>query len=232
MVYTIKTGDKISITEAEHRRWRRGMAEGMEERIEYISQVEEVIGETTVIALVPIYHGRLTRLPESVKYNLVFYTKSGMVKFLGKVESYFKENNLFFMRVKLLNKGESIQQRQFFRFDCSLPIRYNIIDGNEDYENPDDTPAITSGLIRDISGGGIALMSNETMKVNQRLKCQIMLGHDYLIIIGKIVNIKQSNNSNFKYVYNVMYSGITGADQERIVKYIFNEQRAILRATR
>ncbi|MCL2835735.1 MAG: PilZ domain-containing protein, partial [Defluviitaleaceae bacterium] len=166
--------------------------------------------------------GILTRLPESVPYIMAFYTLKGMVEHKCRIESYYKDKGSYLMKVRLLDKGKPIQHRQFFRFECMLPIKYNII--REGNLSSDDEKAF-SGIIRDLSGGGLCFQANEDMKVGQKIRFSIELDTKLLIAIGTVLRKTEPKDGDYRNEYNVVYSGITGADQERIVRHIFAEQR-------
>lgn len=134
MSYNFRLGDKIVITMADANQGKSirvtPAAGAQGSKVEYISQVEFVESETEVVAHVPIYQGRLTRLSMMSRYSFVFHTRRGMVRYIGRVESYFKEDAEFMMRIKLLSTGEVIQRREFFRFSCVMPFEFNLIDEN------------------------------------------------------------------------------------------------------
>jgi c-di-GMP-binding flagellar brake protein YcgR len=232
MIYIVKTGDKISIRLArvgEDRKDLRASDEGGLSS-EFISQVEEVRGDSEVIAHVPIVYGRLTRLPETSRYNMVFHTSKGMVHYLAKIETYFQEDNIYLMKIRLLTKGEPIQNRKFFRFECNLPFKYNMIDEDD---APGTEAEVHMGTIRDLSGGGLCFQTNESIKVNQKIRCMMELGQDLLIIIGTVLRKSTpKNNPDTKFEYNIIYTGITESDKERVVKFIFREQREHLKLIR
>jgi len=236
MAHAFKTGDKITITEAKqimNRGGRPGFGdEPDEDRDEYISQVDDVITDHEVLAAVPIYHGRLLRLPEMSSYNCIFHTVRGMIHYFGRITSYVQQDNDFFMVIRLLSKGEPMQRREFFRFDCNLPLKFNVADRADDDEFDGQPLVMFDGVIRDISGGGLCFLTNENIRLNDKIRCMTELGADLLIIVGKVLKKDVLKGREYKFEYRVTYSGIRNTDKERIVRYIFNEQRRQLKAIR
>jgi len=252
MQHKMKTGDKILISDISTQPKKRGLAEGVDndEKVEYISQVDAISEDGVIHAFVPIHKGHLVRLPVNVRYRMVFYTQAGMMQYSAKITEYFKDLDVYFMKVVLIGKGESVQSRQFFRFECTLPILYTALDGKSEQDElglgeelPEGqmrsvTSALHNGLVRDISGGGMCFQSNDLIKVDQRIRCRMQLGRDTLHIVGTVLKSIERERKNDKkkseytYEYYVRYSGITAGDQERIIRYIFAQQRELLKAIR
>lgn len=196
----------------------------------YVSQVEEIIDESELLIHMPISYGQLVRLSLSSNYSLLFFTERGMTRYDAKIIEYTKENGLNFMRVKLLNEGERIQRREFFRYLCLLPLKFTInLDDNKEKEDNKDSEKEEykpmDGIIKDLSAGGIRFSSNESVEEGMELECSLLLRDDHLKTTGLVLHKQFFPKSNSKYQYRVQFTEITSAEQERIAQYIFNEQK-------
>ena len=206
----IKIGDRIEIT--------------AKDRV-YISQVENILDEAHLLIHVPISYGQLIKLPIDFTYKFLFFTDNGMIRFESNILEYTKQDGFYLMRVKLILPGEKMQRRNFFRFACLLPFKFSVI-GHTGDAAPDN--AMFDGIIKDIGGGGIRFVCNDPIEENTKIKCLIMLNEDYFIIIGKVLHKQYFPKSVYKYQCRAIFTGILPSEQERIVQFIFAEQRKSL----
>ncbi len=197
----------------------------------HVSQVEEILGENRLLIHVPISYGQLVRLNTNERFYMLFFTDKGMIRFEGEINSFSNEGDLHFMNITLLTDGERIQRREFFRFTCLLPIKFSII---EEYgaTTEADPRTLYDGIVKDLGGGGIRFVSNRDVSEKSQIKCILMLGDDCLILMGKVLHRQFFPKSNYKYQYRVEFVGTILTEQEKIIQYIFNEQRKIIGKTR
>ncbi|MDR2904150.1 MAG: flagellar brake protein, partial [Clostridiales bacterium] len=117
----IKVGDRLEIAQLREHKLEKT----------YVSQVEHVLLEDEIVVHVPISYGQIVKLSLKERYSLLFFTERGMIRFDAEIMGYSKEQDLHFMTVKLLSEGERIQRREFFRFNCLLPIKFAVIHDDE-----------------------------------------------------------------------------------------------------
>lgn len=213
----IEIGDRLEISQSRECKLEKT----------YLSQVEKIISADEIVVHVPISYGQLVRLSMKEQYSMLFFTERGLTSFDAKIIGYSRECDLQFMTVRLLSEGERIQRREFFRFDCLLPIKFSLI-GQAKKEEESDDVKFSDGVIKDIGGGGIRFASNESVEEKERLKCVIMLKDDCFVLIGKILYKQYYPESAYKYQYRAQFVGILASEQEKIVQYIFSEQRKLL----
>ncbi len=192
----------------------------------FISQVEEIIDESHLILHTPITYGKLVKLPTDLGYSCLFLTGKCMLRYDTMILEYFKKDGFHLMRVQLTSDGEKIQRRDFFRFECLLPIKFALI--NDDVEE-EVAPDMHEGIIKDVGGGGLRFVTNVEMPESGEIKCLIMLNSEYLLMVAKILSRQYFPKSSYKYQYRCIFIGVLPSEQEKIVRYIFNEQRKNLR---
>ena len=223
MSYNINAGDKVVLTviRADINNSIRVDAQtnGIA-KTEYLSQVDSVLNETELVIHVPIHRGQLVYLSELMRYSFVFHTAGGRIRYIGKVDSYFKEGTVFLMSVKLLSMGVPIQRREFYRFSCRMSFTFNLISA-DGFESEDEY----SGVVRDVSGGGFCFFSNEEFGADQKIRCMLDIGGNPIIAIGLIGMKVRLKDRSHNFEYRVSFSGIRNSDRERIIKFIFEEQR-------
>ncbi len=208
----IKIGDRLEISFKKDN--NRGKT--------FVSQVEKFIDEEHLILHVPISYGQVIKLPIGEHYFFLFFTEKGMIRFDAAVLELFKEDGFHLMKIKLTTPGEKMQRREFFRFTCLLPLKFSAIS-----ENPSDTTdsGMQEGIIKDVGGGGIRFVANELLEEGQKIKCLILLNEDYYIIIAKVLHRQHFPKAIYKFQYRAVFIGILPDEQERIVQFIFTEQR-------
>ncbi|MDR1532723.1 MAG: flagellar brake protein [Clostridiales bacterium] len=219
MFGSIKVGDRLEIS------LKRDKDTGKA----YVSQVEKILGKNQLLAQVPISYGQLVRLSVSDYYSCLFFTESGMLIFDATIMGYITEEGSNFMTLALKTTGEKVQRREFFRFMCLLPIKFSVV---QDPGTPGEpSNAIHEGVIKDLGGGGVRFVSNGVISEGAKIKCVVLLNGEYFVAVAKILYKQVFPKSIYKYQYRGMFIGLLPSEQERIVQFIFNEQRKNLRRT-
>lgn len=222
---SIKVGDRIEIQLKGDK--NRGRA--------YVSQVEQILPSNQIVIYTPISYGEMVKLPPDKEYNVLFFTEKGMISFDSTIVKSAMEDGFNLNILKILSEGERLQRREFFRFSCILPFKFGIVD--KEKVNSADNKTLTTdvtleGIIKDIGGGGIRFVSNEEIEEKEDICCIILLDKDILLPIGTVLHKQYFPKSNYKYQYRVKFLGIQRQEQEKIVQFIFNEQRKTIRRTR
>jgi c-di-GMP-binding flagellar brake protein YcgR len=100
----------------------------------------------------------------------------------------------------------------------------------EDYDIARDKPKpeMHEGMANDLSAGGVCFVSNHEMEINSRVKCVLPIGDDFFTL-GIVMHRQNMRDAIYKYQYRVMFMDLTALEKDKIVKYIFAEQRKVLR---
>ncbi len=213
MVDMISVGDRVEITFKRDKNHQKT----------YVSMIEHVINEKQLMMHMPISYGKIIKLPTGEEYEITVYTDSGMILFDANIDSYTKEDGFNYMVMNLLTAGEKKQRRDFFRFDCLLPLQFTYYDA----DNVESGKC--QGIVKDIGGGGLRFVSNEDLPEGKhKFKGIVMLKDDFVITTGDILFKQVFPKSNYKFQYRVKFSGLTQDEREKIIKYIFDEQRRIM----
>ena len=198
----------------------------------YNSKVEQLVDENIALLHVPISYGYLIKLPLDKKYTFTFHTDNGMVRTEAVIEDYFAENGFQMMRIRMLDEAEKYQRREFFRFECNLPFEFGALAVGYDIARDKPKPEMFPALAKDISAGGICFVSNHKVEVKTRIKCIIPMEGDDFITFSIIMHRQKLHDMHYKYQYRSMFVDLSSLEKERIVKYIFTEQRKALRRGR
>lgn len=221
----IKTGNRLEITLKKESNDEKSVKT-------FISIVEDVYSNNRILIHMPISYGRIIKLKINEIYSMLFFTDKGMYKYDVKVLRHVNEGDFNFMLVELVNEGIKIQRREFYRFNCILPFKFEKLDDEKENivnYNKDRDIIISKGIIKDISAGGIRFISNESVEVNDYIKSLIVLKESYILILGKVLYKQEFPKSDYKYQYRVAFIDIQDSEKDFIIRYIFEEQRRIAR---
>lgn len=109
-----------------------------------------------------------------------------------------------------------IQRREDFRIDCNIPVQFT--EKVQDKHSKDSK----EGLLIDISGGGVRLLSNEKLCDGAPILLKFKFNEDQLILKGEIVHRGDHDAPNgMRYGYGIQFKDITDVERETIIKNIF-----------
>jgi c-di-GMP-binding flagellar brake protein YcgR len=183
----------------------------------YITRVESTPGNSRLITTAPVKYGRVVLLPEGGGYTITRFSERGITRFKVAVEKNFKDGARNFMTLKIGLEGKNTQRRSFFRFSTLLPFKFIIVD--------DANTGELDGVMLDIGGGGLRFVTNELFEEGNKLKCFLALNGEYLIIISKALERRDIEDPMFLYQYRVVFVDLPPDEQERVVRFIYSEQR-------
>ncbi len=216
LIDNIKIGDRLEIT----------LKKDNDIGKVYVSQVADIKDDMQLVVAMPISYGKLVKLPIGPGYVFLFFTEKGMMRFEVSILRYFKEGNFNLMLVKIESGGEKMQRRNFFRFQALLPMKFSVV--NEDVledEGESDVTQMYDGITKDIGGGGLRFVTNAEIDGNAKINVIVMLGNEYFFAIAKILYTLRFPNAAYKFQYRCMFVSILPEEQERIIQFIFDEQR-------
>lgn len=214
MPLNVEVGNRVEITLASD-----------EKSKSFISVVEDLFENNLVLMHMPISYGNIVKLPMQYDYKMMFYTEKGMFKYTARIIKYISQGNFNFMLVELSSDAEKFQRREFFRYECIIEFKFDKLFEDETSIKFDADTILATGIIKDISAGGIRFLADETVGSGSIVKCNIPLKYDRLICAAKIIAVQNFPKSNYKYQYRAEFVDLKETDKDIIVKYIFEEQR-------
>lgn len=110
-----------------------------------------------------------------------------------------------------------------------MDVRYRVIKSFNDETNRDIPFRET--ITSDLSGGGMRLLLNEKLEPGTYLECQLFTGTDRNIrFFGKVVRFEYTGSGGkYRYAAGIAYADIDEKEREEVIKYIFEEQRKLLK---
>lgn len=234
----LKVGDKIELSRSNSRdKAQTG------EFVSYVSQVLDMREDGTVVAAMPISEGHIVPIEVGASLEVYFYTFQGIYKANCVLTSRGKEKNLYYCELELTGRLEKFQRREYYRLPSIInadiiPINgEDVLDYSEHHKIPDKNyDDMQSGIIVDISGGGVRMMSDRRFKKSDyvflRFSIEMNIGVKEMELMGMVVlSVESPNRSNY-YDSRIEFVEITSEQREHIVKYIFEQQRKIQKRER
>ncbi len=191
--------------------------------VRYTSLVEENYEDGKLLLYIPMMYGKIIKLPVEEEYAFHFVTETGILKYNAVIKEYVYMDDFNFMIIEIKSEIEKVQRREFFRFDCVLPLKFIKISDDEDKAEQDAD--FLEGTIKDLGEGGIRFLSNEDIEVGEKCKFFITLNYECAVVKGDILHKQEYPKSNFKYQYRTQFFDLSKEEKDKILKYIFFEQR-------
>lgn len=233
----VSPGDKIDIRIMQQ--VERSKTAGEIAKI-FKSSTLDIMSDTELEVSMPTDGGRMVLLPVGVRFNFIFYCKSGMFECIGNVKERYKKDNLFILLVEVVSSLTKIQRREYYRMQCVLDMNYYEISDEtaqlatteeifEHIQMDEEGHAENKGSILDISGGGIRFVGNDKMEARSYILIVVHLDNEKIdeqfYIVGQIIASERSEKDNSKYENRVKFVFKDPKAREEIIRYIFEEER-------
>lgn len=195
--------------------------------IDFISELENYKDENTMIIAAPIFEAKVYPVRVDSKIEAYAYQKNHVIKIAGVVVDRHSTEGIALLEVKIVQKKERIQRRQFFRFECSVPIVFYI----KKQEETEIVENEITGRTMDLSGGGLLALTEEPLERGEELKGKVYLDEEKNVdFIGKVIRCETKKiNEEQRYISSVSFLDLGFKEREMIVGYIFSQQRILLK---
>ena len=184
----------------------------------------------TIATTLPARVDKTLEMLPNKEYDVTIYIDMAMIVFKGFFEGYIKKDDELIVALRLSNEGYKIQRREFFRFSCSIPITFCVID----FEKDDLTASIYheagltkkhEAIVKDVGGGGLRFLTDSDLNLEFPVECTLTLGTINLVLDGRILEKQYSPKAAQQFQYRILFTGISKSEQEEIINFIFAEQR-------
>jgi len=191
---------------------------GVQEETPYFTVVNEVFDDGKLLVDVMRLGGEETRLTVNSKYALRFFTERGVYRFMAILIGYKQKGQYDFMLFNVTDGGEKTQRRKAFRLTCGEEITF---------ANMDDNIENQAGFIRDISSGGVRLLTVHEMDEGKLLRLQLSFIGPGFSAFGAILSKSSVTDveAKYRYQYGIEFIGLSEPDTEKIISYVHHEQQ-------
>lgn len=206
----------------------------------YSSQILDVFSNGDLEIAMPVHQRRLVLLSNSMRYQIIFNSENGYYSAIGVVIDRYKSGNRYLVRMELKTQPERFQRREFFRCQCLVDVNYHELAKEEldnepvdiileRYELVEMKDQMTAGIILDISGGGMRIVSKRQNTVGSiiRFEFELPIRGEMKVfnVAGAILSCELQQDSKLKYECRIKFVYIKPADREDIIRYIFEKER-------
>lgn len=207
----------------------------------YYSTVFDVDDHNRIEVNMPIIAGKLQLLRKNIRYEFIFTTNSGLYKAQGTVVEHLKKENFYLLQIQLADELEKFQRREYFRLDCMIPLLFmglteeavkqdSIVKVKNFMDTVDGFKVRGIGTMLDISGGGTRFVSSNSLKdipyilLQFQLECQEEVKE--IDVVGKVIASDKAKDGD-KYVHRVKFYFKDNQNKEKVISYIFEEERRL-----
>jgi len=192
------------------------------EDIKGFSMLQDINSKGELVVTQPMRDGIPIVIRPDDFIRVLFFKEDGCFAFDGEPVNRFKIENADVISIRQISSIEKIQRRQFYRLKIVLPVELKLLD------NKEDTP-ILKGYSVDISGNGLRLNIDQKLNVDAIVKCNIKLNSNESVTVkGRVVRVGLDDKLAYKYDMGITFVDIPNATQDRIVKFIFEEQQELI----
>lgn len=201
----------------------------------YVTQLIDILNENEIIIPCPIFESKFVFIATETRVRLMFlHDQFGLLAFHATIFFKEKRGNFFLLHARITSDFEKIQRREYFRLPCFLNTLYYLRpekdqDKNEFTEVP--TKDFKKSMTKNISGNGACMIVNENIPKNSTIEVYFTLTETLSIrAIAKVVRSELMDlPQEKKYDLGVYFKSISPKDQDITVKYIFDQQRSLLK---
>ncbi|HEX2944694.1 MAG TPA: PilZ domain-containing protein [Clostridia bacterium] len=198
-----------------------------------ISEYEWLEDGNRIAIAAPISERRIVPVPAGSSMNIYFIKQDGSIaslfKFRAIVKARYDADKLKILLVEKQGEIVGVQRRNHFRLDTLLEVGYRTV-GTVKGGYP-GVKQFKKALSVNLSGGGICLLLDDELDKGDLIECNMTFDRERNIrFFGKIVRFDEADREGrYRYKAGVAYIEIAENDREAVVRYIFQEQRKLLR---
>lgn len=192
-----------------------------------ISQFEAVLPDDSMEILSPLLEGRIFPVRRGTRMEVIYQKDGEVYKFASEAIERKLEGNIHYLRIRPLTEEEKIQRRYFFRFSCVRDVEYRLFADGDTQE--EERGVFRKGVTKDISGGGICFRADVKPEIGWQVEGILRLNRD-IPFIGRVVRVIDiREGGRYNYEIGVEYTDITNMNRERVISFIYEEQRKLLK---
>jgi c-di-GMP-binding flagellar brake protein YcgR len=191
---------------------------------DYRSQVIELHSNDFLDVLIPIHKNQDIYLKQDTMLKLIVpkgeavYELRAVLyeKLIGRIPLY---------RLKFLSEVNKIQRRDFYRLKLMKDIEAVKV---EDLKERIYGEKFRCNL-HDISAGGIHISTVKELQEKDMIEITLNLNGKKHVVFGIIIRRTLTANTRAPYAYGVKFDRISDFERNEVSKYIFEEQRRLLK---
>lgn len=206
----------------------------------YISSIEDISGNRLILGM-PMIKGRYVPMHRGDKYDVFVYHQEKIYMCCTEVEGAQRDGNRVELIVKMLTEPKKFDRRAFYRLAYDIPVIYLTLDDKmtelfrktlkEKKEIPTD--GYKKGTSIDLSAGGIKFTSKSPLKEDDVVCIQFVLDEGKatemtFTLLAHVIDSQAHPELKGIYIHRAAFEMLHTKDRERLVAFIFKQQRQSL----
>jgi|LSQX01.2.fsa_nt_gb c-di-GMP-binding flagellar brake protein YcgR len=198
-----------------------------------VSQLLELQPDGSMVISVPISEARIVFVPTGITVRLTFvHLLHGLLGFMALVKLKEYRGNIAVLIVEPDEAIEKIQRREYFRLDVIMDaLILPLSDEAAPNESSPAEVAPVKAYTRNLSGSGVCVISETNFPKNSWVRVELDLNGSVrfeakcIILRSDQIEVKRGRS----YELGMRFMEITKKDQDNLVKFIFDQQRKLLK---
>lgn len=180
-----------------------------------------------LVLAAPIIGGAYVPIVAGAPVRIEYSDASGAYRLYSNVIRVMREQSPLVV-IDRRGRVEHEQRRRDVRLELSVPVRFGVTAPLGLFADT-DLP-IFNGRTRDVSGGGIQLVTRTALQPGVNLSLELQLPKGTVVIPGEVVRtvatIDQGTHKD--HVFGVRFTG-AHRNRDKLIRYIFEQQRLRLK---
>lgn len=186
----------------------------------------EGIDQGTLTVAPPMYRGVNVPLLRGEEVMVEFIEGGERLAFPTRVLGHFTQVvPILSLELPAPGSIRRHQQRDFVRLDANLPISFALLPDEEPEKGEETERVFHRGRTMDISGSGAQIVTKEVYPVGTKVELILHLPGAEVTIEAEVVRLAEHPTPTEAWL-GVRFIKLDERDRERIVRYIFSEQRS------
>lgn len=186
----------------------------------YSTKIEE-IEEDTIIIGAPVHKGVVLPFRPGQQLIVGIPKEDALYGFYTEVVDRGKINDIPVLRIRKGKQSKRIQRRKYVRINGISKVDIKILKRSE---KGDEVIYFDRRKIREknISGGGMLIVSPEALSIGTILEISISLPHFGVVrTVGEVVRYQKIED---EYEIGISFVNLSEKDREKIIKYVYQRQ--------
>lgn len=184
---------------------------------EYISQILELNKKDVITVAVPIHKAHLVTILDETHLTAIYNIDDKGIYEFECIVLKKEKKPLPQMIIKKISPITKTQRRNFFRLNHTIPVKLKKYNSD----------ILDSALSKDISGGGIRIITSIDIRTDDIIYIEFILNEKEYRLSGKVV--RTFDKMDNKHEIAVEYTDIVEIDRNDIIRYLFQQQRILIK---
>jgi c-di-GMP-binding flagellar brake protein YcgR len=223
-IQELKIGTRLEIEQLDRDGKNRGPV--------YVSQLLHAPSERNVVIASPIFESVDVPIHTGSHLRVIsLHERQGLLSFNAIVRASRKKGNISMLVLEMTSPIKKIQRRGYYRLPCTLAVTYRLLD-DENYKPADSVQSteLKRAVTKNLSATGLSIVTDEKYPKDAIIQVFIPLGNNEIEAVCKVMRSEcVKNPRGDKYELGMHIVSISKQHQEQLVKYIFDQQRELLK---